>query len=164
MVRGDDCPLCAELASDEVANAYGYTVADLTRSRLRLAANQWVPGYCILISHVHVREPFELDATDRHAYFDDLMVVGRAIERVYTPIKLNFQLLGHAVPHLHCHITPALLRRSSAAPAARPQPWPTLPGCRADRRAHRCSQSRPRDGRRLSCSRSLVDTCLTIWP
>jgi diadenosine tetraphosphate (Ap4A) HIT family hydrolase len=106
MARGEECPLCAEIASSEAINGYGYTVADLTRSRLRLAANQWVPGYCILISTAHVREPYELDKSVRDAYFDDLMLVGQAIERVNAPIKLNFQLLGNAVPHLHCHITP----------------------------------------------------------
>lgn len=106
MVRGEDCPLCAELARDAAPNAHGYPVAELSRSRLRLAANQWVPGYCVLISHRHVREPYELEVADRNAFFDDLMLVGRALERVYEPIKLNFQLLGNAVPHLHCHITP----------------------------------------------------------
>ena len=106
MVRGEDCPLCVELAADDAPNAHGYPVAELSRSRLRLAANQWVPGYCVLISALHVREPFELEAIDRNAFFDDLMIVGRALERVYAPIKLNFQLLGNAVPHLHCHITP----------------------------------------------------------
>ena len=110
MVRGEDCPLCAELASKEAINEYGYTVADLTRSRLRLAANQWVPDYCILISSVHVSEPNELEEPDRVAYFDDLMLVGQAIERVYAPLKLNFQLLGNAVPHLLSHITPRYYR------------------------------------------------------
>ena len=106
LVRGEGCPLCAELASGEPGNEHGHTVVDLTASRLRLAANQWVPGYCVLICAVHAREPHELDQVDRAAFFEDLVRAGRAIEAVYRPDKLNFQLLGNAVPHLHCHITP----------------------------------------------------------
>ena len=87
MVRGEDCPLSAELASKEAINEYDYTVADLTRSRLRLAANQWVPDYRILISSVHVSEPNELEEPDRVAYFDDLMLVGQALCRISAPIS-----------------------------------------------------------------------------
>jgi hypothetical protein len=40
LVRGEQCPLCAEIASQEPVNPYGYTVADLGMSRLRLAVNR----------------------------------------------------------------------------------------------------------------------------
>ena len=106
LVRGEGCPLCHELASGEPVNEHGWTVIDLAVSRLRLAANQWVPGYCVLICAIHVREPHELSQKDRTAFFDDLVRVGQAIEATYQPDKLNFQLLGNAVPHLHCHIVP----------------------------------------------------------
>lgn len=106
LVRGVDCPLCAEVASDEPANDHGFAVADLTVSRLRLAANQWTPGYAILICAIHAREPYELGANERAAFFDDLMRAGQAIDAVYRPIKMNFQMLGNAVPHLHCHLVP----------------------------------------------------------
>ena len=106
LVRGEGCPLCAEVASNEPANEYGETIADLTVSRLRLASNQWVPGYCVLISKNHVREPFELERKTRIAFFEDLMRAGRALETAYQPAKMNFQMLGNAVPHLHCHILP----------------------------------------------------------
>lgn len=106
LVRGENCPLCVEVASDQAANEHGCTIADLTVSRLRLAKNQWVPGYCVLISAIHVREPYELGPNERAAFFDDLMRAGRAIETVYRPLKMNFQMLGNAVPHLHCHLVP----------------------------------------------------------
>ena len=106
LVRGEDCPLCTEVTANEPESAHGYSVADLSMSRLRLVGNQWVPGYCLLICTTHVREPFELEREARIAFFEDLMRVGCALEAVYQPAKLNFQLLGNAVPHLHCHITP----------------------------------------------------------
>jgi len=106
LVRGDTCPLCQELALAEYANAYGYTIADLRISRLRLCANQSVPGYCILFCKKHVREPYGLDKEERLLYFEDLMRAARAIERVFSPIKINYEIQGNIVPHLHCHIKP----------------------------------------------------------
>lgn len=106
LVRGEECPLCATVVATEVSDPYGYTVADLEVSRLRLAANQFVPGYCVLIYKQHVREPYQLPVAERQRYFEDMMRAARALDQVFTPVKMNFQLLGNAVPHLHCHLVP----------------------------------------------------------
>jgi diadenosine tetraphosphate (Ap4A) HIT family hydrolase len=91
---------------DVRVNEYGTTVADLEVSRLRLAANQSVPGYCVLISARHVREPYELPPAEGEAFWRDLLRAGRALETAFGAIKMNFELLGNAVPHLHCHLKP----------------------------------------------------------
>ncbi len=106
LVRGEECPLCAEIRSTDTANDYGYTVADLQLSRLRLASNQFVPGYCVLICAKHVVEPYHLTAEERALFFDDLTQATEAIDRVFGAIKMNIQILGNAVPHLHAHILP----------------------------------------------------------
>ena len=106
LVRGEGCPLCADLAAPGGDDAHGYFVADLAASRLRLGLEQHVPGYCVLIARRHVREPYQLDAAERAAYFEDLMRVGAALERVYRADKLNFSLLGNGNPHLHAHVQP----------------------------------------------------------
>jgi diadenosine tetraphosphate (Ap4A) HIT family hydrolase len=106
LVRGENCPLCLTLASQDQADEHGYTVADLSLSRLRLAANQSIPGYCILICNKHVQEPYHLSSRERSIYFEDMMRAALALEQVFNPLKMNFQLLGNAVPHLHCHIQP----------------------------------------------------------
>ncbi len=106
LVRGQGCPACTEVTSGEPANEHGFFVADLDFSRLRLAANQFVTGYCVLLCHRHVREPYELSQQERSMFFEDMMRVGRARERVFDPMKMNFTILGNAVPHLHSHILP----------------------------------------------------------
>lgn len=106
LVRGEGCPLCAEVASTERMNEYGYTIGDLNLSRLRLATNQFVAGYCVLISKQHVREPYELGHRECALFFEDMMRAARALERVFSPTKMNFEILGNAVPHLHCHLLP----------------------------------------------------------
>src|SRR5262245_50364131 len=106
LVRGESCPLCQELQSAVPVNQYGITITDLPMSRLRLAGNQFVRGYCVLICKRHVQEPYHLPRTQYLQFFDDMALVGQALERVFQPLKLNFNLLGNAVPHLHAHILP----------------------------------------------------------
>jgi diadenosine tetraphosphate (Ap4A) HIT family hydrolase len=106
LVRGEGCPLCAEIASTQVENEFGATIADLRISRLRLARNQYVKGYCVLVCHRHVREPHELPAAERALFFEDMCCVGAALEHAFGADKMNFEVLGNAVPHLHAHIKP----------------------------------------------------------
>ena len=106
LVRGEDCPLCATARSTDAPDEYGYTIADLRLSRLRLASNQFVPGYCVLICTRHVIELYHLASEERTLFFDDLARAAAAIARVLTPIKMNVQILGNAVPHLHAHLIP----------------------------------------------------------
>nr|BAM62588.1 histidine triad [uncultured microorganism] len=104
LVRGDNCPDCAHLASGE--NPHGYRITDLRVSRLDLMKNQFVPGCCVLYSHSHVVEPYHLSVEERVHYFEDLMRAVQTIAEVFRPIKLNYQILGNRGPHLHCHIQP----------------------------------------------------------
>ncbi len=117
LVRGEGCPLCAEIAAGVEANAYFHKIADLQVSELRLAANQNGPGYCVLVCKRHVREPYELSLEEQTMFFEDMMSAGRALERVFEPTKMNFELLGNLVPHLHCHINPRYYG----------DPWPGSP-------------------------------------
>jgi diadenosine tetraphosphate (Ap4A) HIT family hydrolase len=106
LVRGEGCPVCVEVASAEASNEEGSFVADLELSRLRLAANQFVPGYCVLLCRRHVREPYDLTREERAMFFEDMARAGQALDRVFSPLKMNFNILGNAVPHLHAHILP----------------------------------------------------------
>src|SRR5947209_15582521 len=94
LVRGEGCPLCAKLTSNEGADEHGIFIAKLRVSRLQLAANQYVLGYCILIFHRHVREPYDLSDQERSLFFEDMSRAGQALDRAFNPIKMNFQFLG----------------------------------------------------------------------
>ena len=106
LVRGEGCPLCGEILKTEPLNEFGYTVADLKTGRLRLCSNQYVKGYCVLIYKKHVREPYELSPEEQQEYFKDVMTAGEALEKAFGADKMNFQILGNLVPHLHCHLIP----------------------------------------------------------
>jgi diadenosine tetraphosphate (Ap4A) HIT family hydrolase len=106
LVRGEGCPLCRHLAAGSEPNQFRHVVANLAVSQLWLATNQSVPGYCVLVYRRHVREPYELPRDERIAFFEDMSLVGAALERAFGAVKMNFEVLGNAVPHLHCHIKP----------------------------------------------------------
>src|SRR5438132_13859060 len=94
LVRGDGCPLCAAVASDVEADAYGYTIADLASGRVRLVTNQYVTGYAVLISAIHARQPYDLSPAQRSACSDDMTPVALAPARVCAPAQMNCEILG----------------------------------------------------------------------
>jgi diadenosine tetraphosphate (Ap4A) HIT family hydrolase len=107
LVMGENCPLCSNVNTPGgETNDYNYFIADLNISRLVLDKNQYVKGYCLLVCLKHVREPYELPQDERDQYFDDMMTAGLALEQTFLSEKMNFQILGNAIPHLHCHIEP----------------------------------------------------------
>jgi len=106
LVRGEDCPICARLNADEEASQHGLTVCDLGICRLMFMRNQYVRGYCVLLCREHVKEPYELEPGKQAMFFDDMMRTGRALEQIYHPQKMNFEIQGNATPHLHCHVKP----------------------------------------------------------
>jgi diadenosine tetraphosphate (Ap4A) HIT family hydrolase len=104
LVRGEECPACAEIQSGHTEE--GYVVARLHLSHLRLMRNQFVPGYSVLVCTQHGPEPYHLSADEQALFFQDLVRATRALDRVFAPIKMNVQLLGNLVPHLHAHLVP----------------------------------------------------------
>ena len=64
-------------------------------------------GYTIVIWRGrHVAEPTDLDEDEAAAYWRELLRVGRALEQHFEPVKLNYDILGNSLPHLHTHVIP----------------------------------------------------------
>jgi len=104
LISGKECPICDDLDKAEVEQPN--FVAPLGVSVLRLSRNQYVRGYCFLIYEKHAAEIHELPPGQAAAFMADMATAGRAIASVFSPAKMNYQILGNAVPHLHCHIVP----------------------------------------------------------
>lgn len=64
-------------------------------------------GYSVVIWRGrHVAEPTELTDDEAGAYWLEVLRVGRALERHLQPVKLNYDVLGNSLPHLHTHVIP----------------------------------------------------------
>lgn len=65
-----------------------------------------LPGYVCVFCRNHVIEPFELSEPDQAQFFLDCMAVARGVAAVLQPIKMNYEIHGNTVPHLHMHLFP----------------------------------------------------------
>lgn len=109
---GSNCAFCRWEAP--VRDLYPVEVARLRVSRWLLGANQYVHGYGLLVLDHHAIELHDLDATRRAAFIEDIADAARALASVVQPIKMNLEMLGNVIPHLHCHLKP---RYASDLPA-----------------------------------------------
>lgn len=66
---------------------------------------QFYNGYCLLASRAHATELSQLGPA-RAAFLEEMATLAGAIEACFRPHKLNYELLGNVVPHLHWHIFP----------------------------------------------------------
>jgi diadenosine tetraphosphate (Ap4A) HIT family hydrolase len=53
-----------------------------------------------------VAEPTELSPEEAAAYGLEVLWVARGLEQYLNPIKMNYNVLGNSVPHLHTHVIP----------------------------------------------------------
>src|SRR5262249_21083647 len=64
-------------------------------------------GYSVVVWRGrHVAEPTELSPDEAGQYWLELLEVGRRLERHLEPVKVNYDILGDSLPHLHTHVIP----------------------------------------------------------
>ena len=100
-----DCPFCRKL-SDLDSQGSEELVWQFPHSVAILGPWQYYQGYCILVARTHATELSQLPDAERVAYFNEMCVLARAIGKAFHPQKLNYELLGNQVPHLHWHVFP----------------------------------------------------------
>jgi diadenosine tetraphosphate (Ap4A) HIT family hydrolase len=100
-----DCPFCRKLANSE-ALADADVVWQFPHSVALLGTWQFYHGYCLLISRRHATELSQLGEDERQAFLGEMCALARAIEEAFRPLKMNYELLGNQVPHLHWHLIP----------------------------------------------------------
>jgi diadenosine tetraphosphate (Ap4A) HIT family hydrolase len=104
-MTGLECPFCQKLASlDELPDEE--VVWQFPHSVALLGTSQYYLGYCVLVARRHATELSQLRDPERRAYLDEMCLLARAIEECFRPKKLNYELLGNQVPHLHWHLFP----------------------------------------------------------
>jgi diadenosine tetraphosphate (Ap4A) HIT family hydrolase len=104
MRSGAECGMCADASLE--TNEFSDLVAELDHSHLRLARNQTHPGYCLVIFKRHASELFELTPAELGGFWADVAAAARAVAAVFEPVKFDYLVMGHRMPHLHCHVYP----------------------------------------------------------
>lgn len=96
-----DCPMCRRWETDA-----DLRIAELEHSYVILNRDQFFPGYTLLFTKAHVTELFHLDRGVRIAHLEEVNRVAEALYTLFRPAKINYELLGNMVPHIHWHIVP----------------------------------------------------------
>lgn len=100
--RGIDCPICEDMHWEE--NRFSFKVAELQQGIVRLAKNQYMRGYTVVMFRRHANELFELSAQELAEFWQDVARVAQVLYDLYQPTKVNYLVFGHHCPHLHCHL------------------------------------------------------------
>jgi diadenosine tetraphosphate (Ap4A) HIT family hydrolase len=99
------CILCARIREMEAGN-YPYYVGRMPTGYVVLGETQYYTGTTEFVSSVCVGELHELEPEFRDAYVRDMALVAEAIHRAFRPRRLNTELTGNTVPHLHWRFFP----------------------------------------------------------
>ena len=107
------CVFCPMVAALETAETYrapsgevSRRVALLPTAVAVLGFDQFYRGYTLVIARRHATELHHLPDAESTAYFQDMLRVARAVDRAFAPRKMNYELLGNTVAHLHWHLFP----------------------------------------------------------
>jgi diadenosine tetraphosphate (Ap4A) HIT family hydrolase len=94
-------------------------IADMDHSIALLNFNQVYRGRCLVILRQHYDDPLKIPADIFHLLNTEMMAVARAVERAFSPDRMNYAILGNTVSHVHWHIIP----RYRNDPSGRYAPW-----------------------------------------
>jgi diadenosine tetraphosphate (Ap4A) HIT family hydrolase len=99
LVSGAACPFCRD------GKPKG-TIAELAVTFLTTSERAAMRGYCCLVLKRHVIELHDLAADEAVLLMQDIRRVSHAVQQIMQPIKLNHEIHGNTIPHLHVHIFP----------------------------------------------------------
>ena len=99
LLSGETCPVCLRgKPLDAIAN--------LDASYLMAGKDSPMKGYCFLLLKRHAVELYELSAEEATAFIRDIQRVSKAVQEITSAIKLNYEIHGNTIPHLHMHLFP----------------------------------------------------------
>lgn len=99
MSRDFQCPICAAgRPLDVIANGQAVWVTAQPVAAL--------PGYVCVVAKTHAVEPFDLSVDEQRLFWSETMAVARAVRDVVLSPKMNYEIHGNTLQHLHMHLYP----------------------------------------------------------
>jgi diadenosine tetraphosphate (Ap4A) HIT family hydrolase len=97
----EGCTMCRRWEEDS-----DLRIVELEHSFVVLNRDQYFPGYTLLFTKQHATELFHLDRAVRSGLMEEVSGVAEALFTLFQPDKINYELLGNMVPHIHWHLVP----------------------------------------------------------
>ena len=99
LLRSESCPVCLRGKPLDA-------IAELEASFLIAGEAAPMKGYCFLLLKRHAVELYELSVEEAAAFMRDIQKVSRAVQEITRAVKLNYEIHGNTIPHLHLHLFP----------------------------------------------------------
>jgi diadenosine tetraphosphate (Ap4A) HIT family hydrolase len=108
------CPACSGQwpAPEQCITDCGSTIA-------YLHDDQFFAGWTFLVLKRHATELWQLEPSERARLMEEVTRVAQAVSRAFGAAKMNYELLGNAIAHIHWHLIP----RCPDDPAPRQPAW-----------------------------------------
>jgi diadenosine tetraphosphate (Ap4A) HIT family hydrolase len=94
-----ECPICVRGEPLDI-------IASLRSSWLTMPVRAPLPGYVCLVAREHVVELHDFAEVDGASFMRDIQNVSRAVSAATSPLKMNYEIHGNTLPHLHVHFFP----------------------------------------------------------
>lgn len=81
-----------------------FPVADLSLCRVLLMNDARYPWLILVPRRPELRDLHDVDASESAVLFSEIRRTSQALDRLYSPFKINVAALGNQVPQLHIHV------------------------------------------------------------
>jgi diadenosine tetraphosphate (Ap4A) HIT family hydrolase len=99
--------------------AKDHKIAELGLTVAYLHDDQFFPGWTVLVLKRHATELLDLTRDERSTLIEEVTEVASALTVTFDAVKINYELLGNQLPHIHWHLIPRLAND----PAPREAVW-----------------------------------------
>lgn len=101
----DDCFICQRIALIK-SGQHPTFVAEMQTCYVVLGDFHAWRGYTLVLSKVCASELHDLPQDRRDLFLREMATAAHAVWNVFRPAKLNYEMLGNLVPHMHWHLFP----------------------------------------------------------
>jgi diadenosine tetraphosphate (Ap4A) HIT family hydrolase len=99
LCSGAACPICQRGEPLDV-------VVKLEASWVTMQEAAPVRGYVCVVSQIHAVDLHDLTETAAAAFMHDAWLISKALRTITGAVKLNYEIHGNSLPHLHMHFFP----------------------------------------------------------
>ena len=100
--KKEGCPVCQKWPHPEGE----VLLHDFPTSQLTTYKEACLRGECCLTLKPHAVEIFELNEKVLLDYMKEVQVCARVLKDVTKAIKINYEMHGNTIPHMHMHLFP----------------------------------------------------------
>lgn len=97
---------CFYCVKDERLSNIMIEICKLEVSTLYLFKEQTYKGRCVVAYNEHKSQIFNLSDEERSLYMKDVARVAGALDKAFSPNKINYGAYADKMTHLHFHIVP----------------------------------------------------------